>query len=127
MGRGKKKEWSKIIKESGVRLRIYERPGSTAIYREVRLPDGSKDRKSLRTEDRKQAEELARALCEELATARLTGMDIRSPTLGKVFAAYRQHRMPGLKPPRQREAESRISMFEEAWGRNLRVAAIPFT
>lgn len=127
MRRGRKKEWSRIVKESGVRVRIYERPGSTAIYREVRLPDGSKDRKSLRTDNRKQAEDLAKALCEELATARLTGMDLRSPTLGKVFAAYRQHRMPALKPPRQREAESRISMCEEAWGRDLRVTDLDAT
>lgn len=127
MGKPRKRQWSKIIKECGVRVRIYERPGSSAVYREVRLPDGSKDRKSLRTDDREQAEELAKALCEELATARLTGMDLRRPTLGKVFAAYRQHRMPALKPPRQREAESRISMFQEAWGRDLEASDLDAT
>ena len=58
--RGRRK-WSKRIEESGVRVRLYERVGSDAIYREIRLPDGSKDRKSLKTSDRKEAEELARA------------------------------------------------------------------
>ena len=127
MTRRKRKQWSKVVEESGVRVRIYKRAGSKAIYREVRLPDGSKDRKSLKTNDRSEAEELAKALCRELAMARLSGRDLRSLTLGKLFAAYRQHRVPGLKPPRQREAEARITMFLEAWGADLPVGDVDAT
>ncbi|MGH8437359.1 MAG: hypothetical protein ACRERX_23525 [Pseudomonas sp.] len=45
-------------------------------------------------------------------------------TIRDVFAAYRQQRMPDMKPARVREAESRIAMFEDAWGRGLLVADV---
>ena len=130
MGRSRRKKWSKFIEEAGVRVRIYERAGSKAIYREVRLPDGSKDRKSLKTRDRTEAEALARELCRELATAHLTGTDLRRPTLGQGFSAYfdmRTGKAATLSEDRLRYAETCRDLFEAAWGPDLEIANLSQT
>ena len=41
----RKKHWSKNLEESGVRVRVYERPGSPSIWYSV-IRDGVKHRKS---------------------------------------------------------------------------------
>ena len=50
-----RKPWSKVIEESGISVRVYEREAGSLLYREVRL-DGGKDRKSLGHSDRQLAE-----------------------------------------------------------------------
>lgn len=119
----RKKHWSKIVEEAGVRVRVYERPASSSLWYSV-VRNGKKHRKSLKTSDRKLAEERARAIARELARAHLTGEDLRTITLGGVFTAYRQHRLPGLKPYRQRYTKTLIHMFTEAWGADLPVCDV---
>lgn len=69
---------------------------------------GKKDRKSLKTADRALAERRAKSIAHTLALATLTGDDLRTITLGGVFTAYRQHRVPRLKPYRQGYARTLI-------------------
>lgn len=104
----KRKSWSKIIEGHGVRVRIYERRNSSVLYREIRLPDGSKDRKSLGTTDRGRAEELANTLCEELARARLTDVTPGAVTFGQLRRAYFQHRGPQLSKKRRQFVETAL-------------------
>ena len=47
----KPKYWSKNIEESGVKIRIFEHPLSSALHYSV-IRDGRKARKSLRTGDK---------------------------------------------------------------------------
>jgi hypothetical protein len=119
----KRKLWSKIVEAHGVQVRVFERTRGGVLYREVRGVDGKadgKDRKSLKHRDKANAVVQAEALCKALAEVRLIGIT-EGLTLGQLFAAYRQHRVPALRPPRAREATSRIAMFHEAWGRDLNV------
>jgi len=109
----RKKSWSKIIEAHGIRIRIYERPRSTSIYREVRLDDGSKDRRSLGTGDRKRAEKLAEELAGELAKANLTGVRTGEATFGDVKRAYLHHRGPHLSKNRRRFMETTLGLFGE--------------
>lgn len=107
----RKKSWSKIIEAHGVRVRIYERPASSAIYREVRLPDGSKHRRSLKTSDRDRAEDKALALCRELATAQLTNVQPGEATFGDMRRAYLHHRGPQLSDNRLRYIRTVLDVF----------------
>jgi integrase len=122
------KTWTKTIEHVGVKIRLFERAGS--IYRDVTLgrtvsasgkARTEHDIKSLKHADRKLAERQAKALAESLAEARLTGRTSGKLTLGQLFAAYRQHKLPSLTPARAREAEARMSMFVDAWGRGFDV------
>ena len=116
-----RKNWSKTIEEHGISVRIFEKVKiGGVLYREVQGFSGkadSKDRKSLGHRNKILAVEQARALARELAKADLTGMSPRDLTLVRLFAAYRQHRRPLLKPYRQRYAHTFMAMFEQAWGR----------
>ena len=94
-----KKHWSKTIEDAGVEVRLYKRPISSAIWYSIIDEDGRKVRRSLKTKDRKLAEDRARDIAKGIAEARLTGRNIgRQLTVGRLFAAYRRHRMPRLKP-----------------------------
>lgn len=119
--RSRKKHWSKTIEEAGVEVRIYERSGSSRIWRSV-VVGGEKDRASLKTSDRELAEERARAFARELAKRQLNGIRPATVTLGQVFAAYRKHRVPDLKAQHKRSVKTRLTLFEEAWGAELRMA-----
>ena len=66
-----KKHWSKNFEEAGVRIRVYERPGSSSIWYSV-TRNGKKHRKSLKTSDRKLAEERAQALSANVRETRST-------------------------------------------------------
>ena len=123
-----RKNWSNTIEEHGISVRIFEKVKiGGVLYREVQgfsgKPD-SKDRKSLGHRNKILAVEQARALARELAKADLTGMSPRDLTLGRLFAAYRQHRLPLLKPYRQRYAHTFMAMLEQAWGADLDVEDI---
>jgi integrase len=118
--------WSKLITEHGVTVRIFERAG--IIYRSVKLGRVESAAGNVRTKqnvrslghgDRTLAEEQARELCEELKVTQLTEAKKGKATLGEVFAAYRQHRLPNLSRDRQSFAESRLALFAKAWGRDL--------
>jgi hypothetical protein len=55
------------------------------------------DIRCLKHSDRKLAEEQAEALCKNIGELRLTtAMTTGKVTLGQIFSAYNQHRIPGL-------------------------------
>ncbi len=123
-----KKHWSKTIEDAGVEVRLYKRPISSAIWYSIIDEDGRKVRRSLKTKDRKLAEDRARDIAKGIAEARLTGRNIgRQLTVGRLFAAYRRHRMPRLKPYRQQYAKTYMAMFSAAWGDHLLVADVDQT
>jgi hypothetical protein len=117
-----KKQWSKIIEEHGVRVRLYERPNSSSVWYSIVTEDGRKVRKSLETGDRDLAETRAKAIAAGVAQERISGADVqRGLTLAQVFAAYRRHHLPTLRPYRQRYARTYMAMFKAAWGPELLV------
>lgn len=123
----KSKPWSAHVEEHGIRVRVYERTLHGTLYLGVRGVLGraeGRERKSLRHHDRALAQQEARQLCRALARARLTGVMPDTLTLGQLFSAYTQHRLPTLTAARQREAKARISMFTAAWGAELRVGDV---
>jgi integrase len=120
----KTKKWSKTVEAHGVTVRLFERHRGGFLYREVRGVGGKadgKDRRSLGHSDRTLAETQAKNLARALAEARLMGVGNGSLTLGQLFTAYRQHRLPTLQPARRREAKARMAMFLDAWGRSMNV------
>jgi len=124
----RRKSWSKLIEESGVSVRLYERPGSSKmVWYSIVREDGSKARKSLKTSDRDLAEDKACAIARSIAELRLTGVDPRRLTIYQVFAAYFQHHAPGLSATRARDGATRRDLFEACWGRGRVVLDISQT
>lgn len=99
----RKKCFSKVVEESGVSVRIFERAPGSLLYREVRDGEGAKDRKSLGHRDRALALEQARVLARRLAELRLAG-HVGRLTLGQLLALYELHRVPLLSAHRQGHA-----------------------
>ena len=110
-----KKHWSKNLEESGIKIRIYERSGSSSIWYSV-IEGGQKRRKSLKTGDRTLAQERACAVARELAEAHFTGRDLRSITLGHVFSLYFRLKADMLSPKWKGAAEMRRDLFLLSWG-----------
>jgi hypothetical protein len=130
----KRKQWTKIIEEHGVRIRLFERAGT--IYRDVTLgrtvSENGKARtdhdvKSLKHADRAKAETQAKALAAKIAEARLTGATPETLTIGQLFAQYRKHKLPTLDGQWQRSAKARMALFERAWGRDMPVRSVDQT
>jgi integrase len=129
----KREPWSKLVTHAGVEVRIFERTTGGPLWREVKLgrvvsDNGTaytrKDRRSLGHKNRTQAEDEIRELCDQLATARLTGIMPATLTLGTLFRLYTTHRVPSLSPDRQQYSRACIAMFTEAWGADQLVADI---
>ena len=112
----KRKAWSKTIEEAGVAIRLYEREPGSVLSREVRLPDGGKDRKSLGHRDRVLAEQQARALGRRLSELRHAGHS-GPVTLGQLAALYDQQRLPLLSDARQRTVRGQLALLLEHFGR----------
>lgn len=111
-----RKPWTKTVEVSGVAVRLYERGG--AIYREVRLGAGQKDRKSLGHGDRALAEQQARALAQRVAEFRHAGV-VGRLTLGQAVALYSEHRLPLLSPGRQVHVAQHVAFFLAHFGREF--------
>ena len=126
MSREKKLRWSKNLEESGVQIRVYEREGSAALWYSV-VWDGKKTRRSLKTRDRELAQDRAKAVARELAEARLTGKDLRSLNLGRIFTLYFRLKAPGLSSAWLTTAKTRQGLFEECWGTGKAVLDISQT
>jgi integrase len=128
----KRENWSKAVEAHGIRVRLYQGTrghiGRAVVVGRTTSANGKdrpvEDRKSLGHSDRELAETQARQLCAAIAEQRLTGTSPDTLTLGQLFTAYRQHHLPTLSPARQKEAQARMAMFSEAWGRDLKVADI---
>ena len=110
----RRKAWSKVIEEAGIRVRVFERTRGSLLYRETRV-DGRKDRKSLGHRDRALAEQQARSLARRVAELQLVGQT--SPvTISQLFGLYFLHRAPLLSPERQQRAEMHAAFFRRHLG-----------
>ncbi len=112
----RKKQWSRVVEESGIRLRLYERPGSSSVFYSIIAEDGRKLRKSLRTGDRRLAEDRARAIAQELAKIRYTGGPTTGLTLDRLRALYLHHRGPLLTKVRRRHMKLVLGLVVEHFG-----------
>ncbi|HSG09502.1 MAG TPA: tyrosine-type recombinase/integrase [Longimicrobiales bacterium] len=108
----RKKHWSKVVEESGVTLRLYERENSSAVWYAY-SEGGRKLRKSLKTSDRALAEERARDIARRTARDVLVGD--RPPTerltVGQLADFYLAHRGPLLSLSRRRFMEATLALF----------------
>ena len=109
-----RKPWSKVIEESGISVRVYERAPGSLLYREIRL-ESAKDRKSLGHRDRPLAEQQARELARRVAELRLTG-HTGSVTFGQLWRLYQEHRGPLLTVRRARLTRELAGYFLEHLG-----------
>lgn len=116
----KRKAWSLSIEESGITVRVYERAAGGVLYRELRLEDGAKDRKSLGHRDRVLAESQASTLARRLAELRLSGT-MGPIGLGQLARLYFHHRGPLLSATRQAEARSIFALLLRHLGDAFRV------
>lgn len=79
--------WTLSLGTRGNRVRVFENPQSGFYYRDIWV-DGRKDRKSLKTRDRKKAEQLGKAFLSHL----LSGDGIKLPqrvTLSDLWTRFR--------------------------------------
>ena len=115
MPKTRKKNWSVNLEEAGVRIRVYERTGSSSIWCSV-IRDGQKHRKSLKTSNRKLAEERAEAIARSLAELELTGGAIENITLRQLSQLYLHHRGPLLTKVRRRHMKLVLGLVVEHFG-----------
>ena len=111
----RKKYWSKIIEAHGVRVRVYQRPNSSSLWYSV-VRNGKKHRKSLKTADRKIAEERAGAIAWSVAELDLTGAPIDRLTIGRLSELYLYHRGPLVTDVRRREVKRILTLFRTHLG-----------
>lgn len=117
-----KKCWSKMVRVQGVSIRLYERPGGRAVYMSY-ISEGRKIQKTTKRSDRKEAETVAREEVERKIQEGLLGF-AAFPTLGQLFGAYRNYRLPQLAKP-DRDAKAFVcGLFGTAWGESKDVASI---
>ena len=114
-----KRQWSRMIDQDGISIRLYERARGTTVYMSF-MWEGTKLQRSTKRRDRREAEEYAGRFVRGLVEDRFLGRT-GPVTLGEVFRAYRVHRVPLLSGSWCQAAEMRIALFEEAWGTRLRV------
>ena len=115
-----RRTWSKLIEEHGVRVRIYERPSSSWLWYSI-TRSGKKHRKSLKTSDRKLAEERARAIARSVAELELTGAPLETLSIGQLAKLYLHHRGPLLSDRRRRFMEVTLGLFRAHLGDAFRI------
>lgn len=113
--------WSTFIEEHGIRIRLYQRTRGGSIYREVRTRDG-KDRKSLRTSDRDEAEARAKALAAKIAARRLTGVTPDTLTLEQLDRFYNRERGKLLSDRRKVAVRRAFRLLRRHLGDDFRVS-----
>ena len=118
---GRKKQWSKIIEEGGLRIRLYERPTSSNIWYSIVTGGGKKVRKSLETGDRTLAETRARGIAQELLRLRYTGAPVGGLTLDRLQALYLHYRGPLLTNVRKRHMKLVLGLLVDHFGRDYQV------
>ncbi|HEX8726057.1 MAG TPA: tyrosine-type recombinase/integrase [Gemmatimonadaceae bacterium] len=112
--------WSKTVEAAGVRVRVYERVSGGPLYREVRLGDGAKDRKSLEHRDRALAQQQAKELARRISELRYAGTT-SALTLGQLDSLYFQHRGPLLSRNRKKASQAMVRLLVEHFGRDFAV------
>ena len=125
----KRRAWSTVIEEHGIRVRLYERRGT--IYRSVvvgKRTDSSgrtvtaKDVKSMGHGDRKRAEDDARDLARELAAARLLGRTSGPATIADLTRRFFQEEGANLSPARKRELQTMLGLWRRHLGDGFKMA-----
>lgn len=86
--------------------------------------DESKRKASLKTSSRTIAEKRAKEIARSIAEARLTGRSLERLTLSEVFTVYFRERAPTLSARWKKSAETRRTLFEQAWGADRPVGDI---
>ena len=102
----KKKRWSKEIEAHGIPITIFEKANSAKLYYNV-TRDGERVRGSLKTKDKKLAEDRAKDIAKSLVAAEINGYDLRSLTLGQVFGKFFQKKAPTYTARWRKGAETR--------------------
>jgi site-specific recombinase XerC len=124
------KQWSKMVSEYGVTVRLYQHPNGT-IYRSVALERVTtanghartrQDRRSMKTRDRTQAETWARQLCKAIAEQRLTGTTPETLTLAQLHAAYIRECGALLSADRRAEVDKDFRLWRRHLGDGFKVA-----
>ena len=109
--------WTRTIGDRGLRIRLFDKSG--VYYREIYLPGGGKDRKSLGTSDRREADRLAKQLYAELVRGPAPVAVIPTTvTLAALWGRYRttSQRYLGNKPKTRRDAETRAAILISFFG-----------
>ena len=109
--------WTRTIGDRGLRVRLFDKGG--VYYRELYLPGGGKDRKSLGTTDRREADRLAKQLYSELLRGAVPAVAAATTvTLGGLWDRYRagSQRFLDNKPKTRRDAETRAAILIAFFG-----------
>lgn len=115
------------VEALGISVTLKELEPGGNLYVEHRHFD-RRFRKSLRTKDAEKARDWARRHCKEIALRKeggALGAAARSSdlTLGELFDAFRERRLPRLKDSssqiRFNHYHTTLELFESVWGRNL--------
>lgn len=112
----RKKAWSKNLEVHGVHCRIYDRGGVLWFAWSGERGRSRNGRRSLKTKDRVLAEQVARNLAADEARGLVTGVSSDKITIGQLFAAYSDRRMPKLSAKMQKWAATTRDLFLRAWG-----------
>jgi len=119
----RKKQWSKIVEHHGVRVRLYERAGSSSVWYSIVAEDGRKVRKSLETGDRAVAEDRAKAIAAGVASERINpGQAPDTLSLDQLRAVYVRERGSMLSERRLVEVRRAFRLLVEHLGRDFRVS-----
>lgn len=113
--------WSKIIEAHGIKIQLYTQTRGASVYRELRTPNG-KNRKSLRTSDRDEAEEIAKRLAAEIAKNRLTGVTPETLTLEQLHRIYVRERGRLLSDRRKIAVRRSFRLLRGHLGDEFRIA-----
>lgn len=125
--------WTRSYRFGGLRARLFEKRSGRGFYRELRLPNGTKDRKALGTLKRNEAEALLKqffAALEAQATSPLglPSLPARKEvlTLGSLWAKYRRSCQAFLdnKESTRKDDETRARILIGYFGASLDVSRL---
>lgn len=119
--------WSKWIEEAGLKARLFEWPGRPAYYYDFTDPlSGKRTRRSTKRTTKKAAEDFVKevltALAEEGKARTLPKPE--DVTLGAVFKAFFELKVPRYRDAWQKASKTRRKLFEEAWGQDKKIEDI---
>lgn len=109
--------WTCSLGHRGCRVRLYQLESGGYFYREVRLADGRKDRQTLRTRDRAEAERLGKQLVARLLSgaAKPVRVDVRLGALVEAYLAESPMHLDNA-PSTQRDTRLRAAILVGGFG-----------
>lgn len=123
MAAKRRKSWSKLLEAHGVKVRLFERTGSSAVWYSIVGEGGRKIRKSLETSDRTLAEDRARLIAAGVASERITpGQAPDALTLDQLRAVYVRERGKLLSDARMVEVRRAFRLLNAHLGSTFRVS-----